>query len=118
MADTNRAMQIPKELMDPNYVYTWGAEEPRSRVEMRLDGYVDVNVNDETGKLLKGHALEDKDGKIRLGDAVLMRVKREDWEKADKERVAKANDWVKKVREEYKAEGARLGIQAFEDSTP
>lgn len=118
MADTNQAMTIPKELMDPNYKYTWGAEEPRSRVEMQLDGFVDVNVNDESGKLMKGHPLVQADGKVRIGDAVLMRCKREDWEAKDKARVDKANDWVKKVREEYKAEGARLGVQAYTEDTP
>jgi hypothetical protein len=118
MADTNRAMTIPKELMDPNYVYVWGSEEPRTRTELRLDGYTDISANDDTGKLFKDHPLVGADGKIRMGDAVLMRCKREDWVARDQERVKKANEWVKLVREEHKAEGARLGIQAYTEDTP
>lgn len=118
MADTNQAMTIPKELMDPAYVYIWGAEEPRGRVEQQLDGYEDVNINIGTGDLLKGHPLVQADGKVRIGDAVLMRCKRERAEERLRTNALKASEWVKKVREEYKAEGARLGVQAYTEDTP
>lgn len=117
MSDTDKAMNSVAPYLDPNYKYTWGAEEPRSRIEMKLDGFVDVDVK-TTDPKLADHPLVSPDGKIRLGDAVLMRTSREEWEKSDKDRVKRANEWVSKVREEYKSEGARLGIQAYEDSTP
>jgi hypothetical protein len=118
MADTDKAMTIPKDLMDPNYVYIWGHENDRSRVEAQLDGYVDVVTSDESGKAFKGYPLEKPDGRLRLGDAVLMRCKRDVAEARDTARVKKANEWVKLVREEHKAEGARLGIQAYTEDTP
>lgn len=118
MADTDRVMRIPKELMDPNFTYIWGHENDRARVEAQLDGYTDVSANDESGKQFKGHPLEKPDGKIRIGDAVLMRCPKAMADARDKERVKKANEWVKLVREEHKAEGERLGIQAYTEDTP
>lgn len=119
MADMDLAMRIPADKLDPKYKYTWVMDETKTQTVFRMQGYEIVKTQDQDGQALKDDPRASQgDGKIRVGDAILMRVPKEVAEKRDQERRQKLAGRVPAIKEDFHSEVANLGIESFEDDKP
>lgn len=121
MADFDKLMRFPKELEDgKTYTYAWGTDDTKIMAGMRADGYDVVLASDPTAKKAypEGHPLRSVDGKIKLGDAVLMRCKTELAQERNEARRRRNRGGVRAVKEDFVSTATSLGVPAFEDATP
>lgn len=121
MTDTNRAMFIDPKYKQPGYYYTWGLDHPNWMTGAQIDGYEMVKIGDPEGKLMVAAGdprIRTVDGTIRVGDAPLMRIKKEVKDARDADLAARRKGAVQAVKEDFKSNVGALGLEAFEDAKP
>lgn len=121
MTDMDKAMHVPEDWKDPKYHYSWVTDDKKMQTEVKFDGYKHVKATDEDGKRFKD--AEDPrvgiDGKIRIGDAILMKCPRslvEDRKSVHKKRYD-YKAMVRAVAEDFHSGAAALGVPSYEDPT-
>lgn len=121
MTDINKAMWIDPKYKDPEYEYAWGLDHTYYLTGALVDGYEMVKVSDKDGQKFVAAGdprVRTADGTIRVGDAPLMRIKKD--RKAERERDVRARNSgrIKTIKEDFKGSVGSLGMEAFEDPTP
>lgn len=116
--DMARAMEINPKLLDPKFKYSWVLDEKKAQVVFRGEdmGYETAKVSEHPQ--LKDDPRVGADGTFRLGDLVLMRCPKEKYEVREKDRMDRNKKRVAAIKEEFHAEGARLGVPTYEDPNP
>lgn len=123
MADFEELLKVKPEFRKNGRVYGWKLDDPRAKSEMlkaQADGYEFVGLQDEDGKKFAEtkDARVGVDGRIRVGDAVLMSCSEEDYEKNQKMLAQKANPHlqVQAIKEEFRAAARAAGVRPLEDN--
>lgn len=120
MSDTDKAMRIKPEWLDPKFHYAWVPRNDTVIAGYQADGYEMVRATDPDAKEFKEH--EDirlqPDGKIGVGDAVLMRRDRKAKEEEDADRHKRNQRAFSSVRADFHATTASLGVPSFDADTP
>lgn len=121
MADMDKLMQFPKELEHgKKYTYTWGTNDDKVMVGLAADGYKTVLASDELAKAAfpEGDPRRSIDGKIKLGDAILMRCPTELAKEREVARKNRNRAHVRAIKEDFISQAETLGVKAYEDPTP
>lgn len=125
MVDFDAEYTLPLGFKDKKFNYRWVLDDSKhgsKNLTKRqiVQGYKTVKVSDLDGKKLAGDPRVALDGTIRVGDSILMKCPIDKYTQRRKE-VNERNNTKKVVRQiadEFHSEGARLGMQTFEDPTP
>lgn len=118
MANMDMAMMVPETSKDPNYIYSWIPEEPKSQTVYRMQGYEIVLTSGPTGLKFKDDPRAALDGKIRIGDVILMRCPKKMRMARDKAGRDRNSQIVRGIREEFHATAAALGVPSHDEDKP
>lgn len=117
MTDFDHALTVPEKAKDRRYHYSWVLDEPKSLTLAKMKNYVPVLATDPDGQFFKDDPRKAVDGKVRVGDLLLMRCPIADYERRKAEERKKNSRRVAEIKEEFHGQVGSLGIRSFEEST-
>jgi hypothetical protein len=117
MSDFDDAMRVPDSCKNKNYRYCWVTDEPKMQTIAKMRGYEAILASGPDGAGFKGDPRVAADGRIRVGDAVLMRCPEPLVREREERRKRKNRGIINEIKEEYHAQVTGLGIRSFEETT-